>query len=201
MDSKIFGHFIAGIRKEKNMTQAELADKIGVTDKAISRWERGIGFPDINTLEPLAKALDITILELMNSQKSDAESETTQESQIIEIMNKAVEISKENQRQERVTNWLSGGVVVIVAILVKMFSASSIGGALLVGGFVSLVIISLYLYARNYSDKHSRIVYGSFMLLGTLLSVVLFQIAGMEPDKILWLVYGVFFFSVISTYK
>ena len=43
MDSKVFGKFIASTRKEKNMTQADLAQIIGVTDKAISRWERGIG--------------------------------------------------------------------------------------------------------------------------------------------------------------
>lgn len=44
MEAKKFGQFIAGIRKEKKMTQAELAGKIHVTDKAISRWERGLGF-------------------------------------------------------------------------------------------------------------------------------------------------------------
>ena len=50
MEAKQFGQFIAGIRKEKKMTQAELAEKINVTDKAVSRWERGLGFPDIQTL-------------------------------------------------------------------------------------------------------------------------------------------------------
>lgn len=52
------------------MTQADLAKKLQVTDKAVSRWERGIGFPDINTLESLADALDISVLELMKSEKS-----------------------------------------------------------------------------------------------------------------------------------
>jgi transcriptional regulator with XRE-family HTH domain len=69
MDAQKFGAFIASIRKEKNMTQAELAQKIRVTDKAVSRWERGLGFPDINTLEPLAEALGISVLELMRSEK------------------------------------------------------------------------------------------------------------------------------------
>ena len=54
MEAKEFGRFIAGMRKEKKMTQAELAEKIHVTDKAVSRWERGLGFPDIQTIEPLA---------------------------------------------------------------------------------------------------------------------------------------------------
>ena len=65
MDAIKFGSFVASVRKEKNMTQAELATKIQVTDKAVSRWERGLGFPDINTLEPLSDALEISILELM----------------------------------------------------------------------------------------------------------------------------------------
>ena len=50
------------------MTQAELAGKINVTDKAVSRWERGLGFPDINTLEPLPDALEIGVVELMRSE-------------------------------------------------------------------------------------------------------------------------------------
>ena len=50
------------------MTQAELAEKINVTDKAVSRWERGLCFPDINTLEPLADAFVIEVVELMRSE-------------------------------------------------------------------------------------------------------------------------------------
>ena len=57
MDAKRFGAFISERRKEHHMTQADLAGKVGVTDKAVSRWERGLGFPDINTMEPLAEAL------------------------------------------------------------------------------------------------------------------------------------------------
>ena len=54
MDANKFGCFVADRRKELNMTQKELAAKIHVTDKAVSRWERGLGFPDINTIEELA---------------------------------------------------------------------------------------------------------------------------------------------------
>lgn len=71
MDEKRFGSFIAKQRKEKGWTQAMLAEKICVTDKAISKWERGAGFPDIKTLEPLAAALDVTLSELMYGEKID----------------------------------------------------------------------------------------------------------------------------------
>ena len=55
MDNVKFGQFIAKLRKEKNMTQKELAEKLHLTDKAISKWERGLSFPDIATLKPLSE--------------------------------------------------------------------------------------------------------------------------------------------------
>ena len=51
MEAKELGKYIAKKRKEKQITQKELAKRLNVTDKAVSRWERGIGFPDINTLD------------------------------------------------------------------------------------------------------------------------------------------------------
>ena len=57
MDAKMFGAFLAQVRRAQGLTQAELAEQLHVTDKAVSRWERGVGLPDINTLEPLADAL------------------------------------------------------------------------------------------------------------------------------------------------
>lgn len=59
------GSFIAEKRKEKNLTQKELANLIGVTDKAVSKWERGLGCPDVSILEILANILDISILEIL----------------------------------------------------------------------------------------------------------------------------------------
>ena len=68
MNSYITGATIKAIRESKGLTQAELADQIGVTSKAVSKWETGKGFPDISLLEPLAGALDTSIIELMNGQ-------------------------------------------------------------------------------------------------------------------------------------
>ena len=72
MDAEKFGAFIAAARKEKNMTQKALAGKLHVTDKAVSRWERGLGFPDIHTIEPLAEALGVTLLELLHAERETA---------------------------------------------------------------------------------------------------------------------------------
>ena len=69
MDIQRFGAFIQSRRKDLGLTQGELGKKLNVTDKAISRWERCVGFPDINLLEPLADALQISIQELMQCQQ------------------------------------------------------------------------------------------------------------------------------------
>ncbi len=65
MDSKKIGVFIAARRKALGLTQAALAEQLHVTDKAISRWERGVGLPDISNLQPLAVALGVSMDQLM----------------------------------------------------------------------------------------------------------------------------------------
>ena len=69
MNQEKIGKFIAELRKEKNMTQAELAEKMGVTDKSISRWENCKTMPDISMLNILANELNCTIQELLNGRK------------------------------------------------------------------------------------------------------------------------------------
>lgn len=76
MDAEKIGKFIAKLRMEKGYTQNDLAKKINVTNKAVSKWERGLGFPDITLLEPLSTELNISILELLkgefiNEQKNE----------------------------------------------------------------------------------------------------------------------------------
>lgn len=73
MDAIHFGEFVQQCRKEKGMTQTELAEQIHVTAKAVSRWERGVGFPDIKLLQPLADALGISLVELMQSKRLEEE--------------------------------------------------------------------------------------------------------------------------------
>lgn len=65
MDAKLTGRLIAARRKEKGLSQTELAERLHVTDKAISRWETGRGMPAIDSLEPLAEALDLAVSELL----------------------------------------------------------------------------------------------------------------------------------------
>lgn len=68
IDNYITGSVIKKLRESKKMTQEELAEKIFVTSKAVSKWETGQGFPDISLVEPLAKALDISVIELLSGE-------------------------------------------------------------------------------------------------------------------------------------
>ena len=126
MEAKKFGQFIAGIRKEKKMTQAELAEKIHETDKAISRWERGLGFPDIQTLEPLAQVLGISVLELMRSEKKkptgDMDTTETQYTQkeVAEMLQNADDISKQLKKQDKNANIIAGILVIGVGVSLSM---------------------------------------------------------------------------------
>lgn len=124
MDAKVFGKFIMERRKQLDMTQVELAGKINVTDKAVSRWERGLGFPDINTLEPLADALGIGVVELMRSEinTEKREDEINQE-RVAEIMKSTAEISEYHTMKK--IKGLIGVMCFVVAVLGVMVTQST----------------------------------------------------------------------------
>lgn len=68
MNTEKIGNFIKEKRKEKNLTQKELAIKLNITDRAVSKWERGLGCPDVSLLENLSKILDVSIVEILNGE-------------------------------------------------------------------------------------------------------------------------------------
>ena len=86
---KTLGTIIAELRKQHGMTQLELAEKMGVTDKAVSKWERDLSCPDINSLPTLAEILGVSVEDLMQIKK-DAEAPVSKVSEIIDIAPKAV---------------------------------------------------------------------------------------------------------------
>ena len=76
MDAIKTGTLIAQARREKNMTQKELSELLHVTDRAVSKWERGLSFPDVSLLEPLAGALGLTLTELLDGERAALAPET-----------------------------------------------------------------------------------------------------------------------------
>lgn len=76
IDKKEFGTFVAELRKEKGLKQKELAAKLLISDKAVSKWETGLSMPDITLLVPLADTLDVTVTELLECRRMTAETMT-----------------------------------------------------------------------------------------------------------------------------
>lgn len=216
MEAKKFGQFIAGIRKEKKMTQAELAGKIHVTDKAISRWERGLGFPDIQTLEPLAQALGISVLELMRSERQETEKQDQQpeefrytQGEVAEMLRNAGDISRQQKKQDRDANVIAGIVLAAITIIVWMTKLASFGGALVVGGIAATVFVSLWYFFQNIDDAESRKIYGvaAILSVGFLLALMQYvwgeQLGKLLPgeidtqQEIFWTVWYLFVIAML----
>ena len=88
MEKQTLGQKIAELRKAKNMTQLELANKLNITDKAVSKWERDISCPDINTFPKLAEILGVSVDELL--QANNAVSDNKENKDIVDLVLKAV---------------------------------------------------------------------------------------------------------------
>ena len=86
---KTLGTMIAELRKQHGMTQLELAEKMGVTDKAVSKWERDLSCPDINSIPNLAEILGVSVEELIQVKK-EAEAPVSKVTELMEIAPKAV---------------------------------------------------------------------------------------------------------------
>ena len=89
MMKKTLGTMIAELRKQQGMTQLELAEQMGVTDKAVSKWERDLSCPDINSLPNLAQILGVSVEDLMQIKKESA-APVNKASEILELAPKAV---------------------------------------------------------------------------------------------------------------
>ena len=122
-----FGNFISTLRKEKGLTQLELAQKLAVTDKAVSRWETAKNYPDIETLEKLADALDVSISELLECRRIPAESiAEASEKQIVE----QIKTNRKSRKKYR--------AIIAITLIIAVISASYV--TLLVNGVFDGVI-------------------------------------------------------------
>ena len=111
MDQIKIGKFIAKMRKEKDMTQRELADALMISDKTVSKWECGKGLPEVSLMMPLCATLGITVNDLLTGERvSDLDYKEKAEENMMNLM-------EENQRNKKI--WATAiicGIVTIIAI-------------------------------------------------------------------------------------
>lgn len=182
MDTKKFGTFIATLRKENNMTQVELAQKLQVTDKAVSKWERGLGFPDINTIEPLADALGVSVLEIMRSERI-AETEITQDTASAALTD-IFEFVKLQRKAERKSIFkIAGGVAACLFLIFLIDGMGWLGFAMVYFPVICLLSgIALLIYGvwrkKNKLPCLQTFVLAAVMLLIPVGVVVFLFLAG-----------------------
>lgn len=120
MEQEQIGKFILQLRKEKNMTQKDLAEKLGVTDRAISKWENGRGLPELSLIKPLCDELGISVNELLSGEKIGESN--YQESFEENILNTIEYANKKMKRKNRIILYVS-----IVAVMIFLIFLGAVG--------------------------------------------------------------------------
>ncbi len=132
LDQKKTGEFISGIRREKGYTQKQLADAIGVSDKAISRWETGRGLPDTSIMPVLCKILEININELLSGEHLSTEDyDGKAEKNMVELM-------KNNEKIKKDEKMSSIGMIIGLIILIAVLMAIILFGRGQIAWFLDL---------------------------------------------------------------
>ena len=182
MDANVFGAFIAVLRKENKLTQAELARKLNVTDKAVSRWERGLGYPDIHTLEPLADALGISLVELMQSKRNDTSEPISTESAETLLLN-TIQLSHAPNRFAKVLGYAVLSVFSIAAavILGVLFTDWDIVNYNAISSIAGLVAWGIPVWKITISQNRKTAT-ASVIGFGCALLAVVFQLINIAHD-------------------
>lgn len=115
MDPEKMGKLISKARRDKNMTQKAVANKLHITDKSISKWERGISLPDISLLIPISNILDISVYELLGGEMKEDLSKKEVEEVVKTSVKKGVEDSKLKVRIQKI-------IIIILSVIIVLFS-------------------------------------------------------------------------------
>ncbi len=133
MDQIKIGRFIAECRKKVNLTQIQLAEKLGITDKAISKWERGMAMPDSSIMLELCDILSISVNELLSGEKISMENSNQKNEQLL------LDMTKELEKKSK-TIWTSMWAILIVS-MTALFAGILISAFLIPEGVWQLITI------------------------------------------------------------
>ena len=150
MDQLMTGKFIAHKRREKNLTQEQLAEKLGVSNKTVSKWETGKCMPDYSVVKGLCEELEITVAELMDGEETEEKSvRTYDDEQIMDLLRRTQELEKQK-------NSLYGILLIVMGIALQAFSHIFCGTALqdffsglMMGLSIGEMLAGVYVVARS----------------------------------------------------
>ena len=138
------GNYIAGLRKEKNMTQRELAERINVSDKTISKWETGKSMPDLDCIGALCETLGVSVNEIISGESLSADDYSRKAEETI------MTLMEENEKNKKgdMAMTIVGIVMLIIAIIMLFFGGGSMGMAIspaLLIDLPSLILITVFM--------------------------------------------------------
>lgn len=154
MNQLITGKFIAQKRKEKNLTQEQLAEKLGVSNKTISKWETGKCMPDYAIVKSLCEELEITVAELMDGEVNEEKSmRAYDEDQIVDLLRRTQELEKQK-------NMILGMMLIVMGIALQALSYN-VGGSefrdfisgLILGLSIGEMLVGIYVVARSMASR------------------------------------------------
>ena len=156
MNKERLGNFISGERKDLGLTQKDLASALHVTDKAVSKWERGMSYPDVTLLEPLAQELNLTVEELMACRRQARMVRKGAEEMVKEqeTVRGLLDISRDSVRRERRRSWKRlAAVLVLLAVTAAVVAWTKI--VVPEDGYYSIVLKET-VNGRNYIYVEDR---------------------------------------------
>ena len=154
MNQMATGKFISQKRKEKSLTQEQLAEKLGVSNKTVSKWETGKCMPDYSVVKTLCDELEITVAELMDGEKSEEKSvRTYDEEQIMDLLKKMQDLEKQKE--------LLYGVLLIVMGIALQALSHTLGGSnvkdffsgLLLGISIAEMLVGIYVVGKGIAGR------------------------------------------------
>ena len=228
MDADKFGAFVQQCRKDLGLTQSQLAQQLCVTPKAVSRWERGVGFPDIKLLQPLADALGISIVELMHSERIEKELSKEEASDLVTQTVHQIETQRQLGWKRKLL--LYTGYVLIFAAYMIVHQVAQM--RTLEPKWLGIPLIFISIYGLHYGVRALRAILtgtpfpyremvrvtmtkGAWLALGCFiggLALLLFAMAKLEPHTglrdflavtglCLSLFGGVYYFQYVETHR
>lgn len=154
MNQLVTGKFISFKRKQKNMTQEQLAEKLGVSNKTVSKWETGKCMPDYSVVQKLCDELEMTVAELLDGAVSEEKNvRAYEEEQLLDLLRRTQELEKQKDT-------LYGVVLIVMGIAVQALS-HTIGGSdikeflsgLLLGISVAVMLVGVYVAGKSLARK------------------------------------------------
>ena len=153
MDPKKTGTIISDARKNMNMTQKELADKLYVSDKAVSKWERGLCFPDISVLIPLTEILNISLYDLLRGERM-------KKSEVEETLKNTISYSNSELKRNKKKYTIISSIIIVGVVILSVLSLIFISKNNDIGGIVdrdTIYDISYYSeYVTSVESKDSE---------------------------------------------